>query len=188
MMTMKAKTTTLALSLVGILLFASLLLGQEAQAENSEATGVLSEVPSWMRFELTDVLTGQTFSFSGFLGKPILLESFAVWCPTCLKQQQEMDKLLESDGDTIIHISLDTDPNEDEEQVRAHAQRHGFEWYFAISPIALTQALIDEFGLTVVSAPRAPVILIETDGSSRLLKGGLKSAEFLAAEIGKGND
>jgi len=43
--------------------------------------------------------------------------------------------------------------------------------------------LIDEFGLTVVNAPRAPVILIDADGTARLLPGGVKSAEQLLKEI-----
>jgi len=68
-------------------------------------------VPAWMEIELTDVATGETFKVSDFKGKPILLESFAVWCPTCLAQQKEMKKVKQIEGENIIHISLDTDPD-----------------------------------------------------------------------------
>ena len=64
-------------------------------------------------------------------------------------------------------------------------QRHEFEWLFAIAPIDMTQALIDQFGLTVVNAPRAPVILIDADGNARLLPNGVKTAEELLEEIGE---
>jgi cytochrome oxidase Cu insertion factor (SCO1/SenC/PrrC family) len=145
-----------------------------------------TSTPAWMDIELTDVATGETFKISDFKGKPILLESFAVWCPTCLSQQKEIKKLVASEGEAIIHISLDTDPNEDAAKVREHLEEHGLAWYFAVSPIELTNALMDEFGLNVVSAPLAPVILICEDQSTRFLKRGVKSANDLLSEIEKG--
>ena len=140
----------------------------------------------WMNIELTDVITGQNFKISDFQGKTVMLESFAVWCPTCLRQQKEMKKLQARGNDAIVHISLDTDPNEDAAKVKEHAEKNGLDWYFAVAPIELTNALVDEFGLTVVSAPSAPVILICEDLSARLLKNGVKSADTLLSEVGKG--
>jgi thiol-disulfide isomerase/thioredoxin len=140
----------------------------------------------WKCEPLTDSVTGDTFEISDFEGKIILMESFAVWCPTCLKQQKEMAKLRTVNGKEIVHISLDTDPNEDASQVADHATEHGFDWYFAVAPIEMTKALITEFGLSIVSAPRAPVVLICEDQSTRFLKGGLKSTEQLENEINKG--
>ena len=141
---------------------------------------------AWMDIELTDVATGQTFKISDFKGKPVLLESFAVWCPTCLRQQREIKKVREIAGDAIIHISLDTDPNEDEAKIREHLERNELDWYFAVAPIELTNALIDEFSLAVVNAPGSPVILICEDQSARLLRSGVKSADDLLAEVEEG--
>ena len=78
---------------------------------------VPTKTPAWMEIELTDVTTGKNFKISDFKGKTILMESFAVWCPTCLAQQKQMQKLGQGEDENIIHISLDTDPNEDEERV-----------------------------------------------------------------------
>ena len=154
-------------------------------AKQPVADSALPEGSNWRDIQLTDVTTGEAFKISDFKGKPILLESFAVWCPTCLQQQRQIKRLSE-EGDTSIHISLDTDPNEDEIIVREHAQKNGFEWRFAVSPVDLTKSLIDEFGVGVVNAPRAPVVLICEDQSARLLKGGVKSPSELKAEIAKG--
>lgn len=140
----------------------------------------------WRDAELTDVTTGETFRISDFEGKTILVESFAVWCPTCLKQQKEMQILRERERTEIIHISLNTDPNEDVEKVREHVERNDFDWYFAVPPNEFTQALIDEFGINIVNAPGAPVVLICKDQSARLLSGNVKSAEVLEEEIGEG--
>ena len=177
------------LKLAGITLFllsVSLLLACTQPATAPTPAPDQPVVRPWMDIELIDVATGETFKISDFAGKTILLESFAVWCPTCLTQQKELQKLQASEGDDVIHISLDTDPNEDAEKVREHTQRYGFGWYFAVSPIELTQALIDEFGLDFVSAPRAPVVLICKDGSARFLRSGVKPVEELAAEVAQG--
>ncbi len=143
-------------------------------------------VGAWGDIELNDAATGKKFRISDFEGKPILLESFAVWCITCLEQQKKIRELKAREGDAIVHLSLDTDPNEDEAKVRQHLQTHGFDWYFAVSPIELTKALIDEFGLGVVNAPSAPVVLICEDQSVRFLRSGVKPAEELLSEVKKG--
>jgi len=158
--------------------------GQEDVADVAE-----DKEPSqvgWRDVEFTDIATGKSFRISDFKGTPVLLESFAVWCPTCLQQQFKIKELLESEGDVIIHVSLDTDPNEDEARVKAHFERNGLDWLFAVSPVEATRSLIDEFGIGVVNAPRAPVVLVCADQSARLLRGGVKSASELKDEVDKG--
>lgn len=178
------------LPVVGLVVLSMLLIFSVACQQSAPAPAppapAQPAVSAWMDVELTDVNTGQKFKISDFKGKPVLLESFAVWCPTCLAQQKETKKLKETTGDDIIHISLDTDPNEDEAKVKEHLERNGLNWYFAVSPIELTQALIDEFGLRIISAPRAPVLLICEDQSTRFLRSGVKSADELLSEVEKG--
>lgn len=131
----------------------------------------------------TNVSNNKEFKIADFLGKPILLESFAVWCPTCLKQQKEMRQLKIDEGDSIIHISLDTDPNEDAELVKKHIVKNNLNWLFAVSPASATKALIDEFGLDFVNAPAAPVVLICPNGDANFLKRGVKTSSEIKANI-----
>lgn len=140
---------------------------------------------NWMDTELKDVRTGETFKISDFKGKNILIESFAAWCPTCTKQQNKMRELQAIDPETI-HISLDTDPNEDIKIVQNYIDRNLFDWYFALAPEELTRALIKEFGVGIVFAPAAPVVLICPDQSTRFLGRGVKSANELKSEIEAG--
>ena len=161
-------------------------VAMEKQQQLEEELKDVSACDDWKCEDLVDVLTGETFQVKDYEGKPILVESFAVWCPTCLKQQLKMKELLKSDGDSIVHISFDTDPNEDAELVRNHAEKNDLNWRFTVSPKYVTKKLIDEFGIGVVNAPSAPVILVCEDQSSRLLERGVKSADELKEEIVKG--
>ena len=68
--------------------------GQEVMAqEETQSESALAEqaqelvLPAWMDIELEDALTGEVFRVRDFVGRPILLESFAVWCSICLRQQ-----------------------------------------------------------------------------------------------------
>lgn len=63
--------------------------------------------------------------------------------------------------------------------MRAHVESNGFDWLYAVSPIKVTEALIDEFGVGIVSAPSVPMILICPDGSREKLPGGVKSVSEL---------
>ena len=139
----------------------------------------------WKTIELTDIRTNEKFTIGQF-NRPVLLEGFAVWCPTCTRQQQEIKVLHEQIGDDIISIALDVDPNEDIAKVQEHLEKNGFDWYYAISPPELTQGLIDEFGVTFVNPPSAPVALLCPDGSSRMLGRGVKDADLLRKDIERG--
>tara|TARA_Y100000310_G_C20577500_1_gene761175 strand:- start:315 stop:821 length:507 start_codon:yes stop_codon:yes gene_type:complete len=149
----------------------------------ASCTTTTETVEDWTTVELTDIRTGQTFSIEQYQGTPILLESFAVWCPSCTNQQQNTKEFHEMVGDEVISISLDTDPNEDETTVHDHILEHDFDWLYAIAPTEMTNALIDEFGLTVVSAPSIPIILICEDQEQKTLLTGTKSAEELQEAI-----
>ena len=192
---MNHKVPRIALSLAAIaalglaLFFAVDLIsarpGLAQESEEGEASETIL-LPEWASIELVDAVTGESFRIADYAGNPILVESFAVWCSICLRQQREMAKLVESEGEAIIHVSLDTDPNEDLAAVKQHAEKYEFSWLFAVAPVEMTQMLIDEFGLTVVNAPSAPVIFIDVDGSARLLPSGVKSAEEILEEIAGG--
>ena len=91
---------------------------------------------------MTDVLTGQTFSMNDFSGKVVLVETMAEWCITCIYQQNEVKKMqgLAGGSKDLVHVSLDTDLNEDAATLKEYANTYGFDWYFAISPLEADRA------------------------------------------------
>lgn len=167
--------------ITGIMLFFFMLVAGYMALGDEPAT----QSADWQNISLKDVRTGRTFTVADFKGKTVILETFAVWCPTCTKQQREIKKLHSEIGDEFVSITLDVDPNESEAQVKEHLKRNGFDWLYAIAPPELTKLLIDEFGTIIVNAPSAPVVLISEDGDARLLGRGVKSAEKLKEEIKK---
>lgn len=156
-----------------------------ADKDQSEGDQEVSKISSWMETNLNDVNTGKEFSVGQF-DRPVLVESFAVWCPTCTTQQKEIKKLHEEVGDSIVSVSLNIDSNEDQEKVQSHIDKHGFDWYYAIAPGEMTKSLKEEFGNSILVAPRAPVILVCEDNSFRRLADGVKTAQTLKEEVEKG--
>lgn len=78
-------------------------------------------------------------------------------------------------------MALEVDENGDAEAVRGRAEATGNQaarW--AISPKALTDALVDEFGPSVIVPPTAPIIVIDADQTrAELMGAGPKSADSI---------
>jgi hypothetical protein len=140
--------------------------------------------PAWRTTELTDVRTGESFRIAD-LDTPLLLETFAVWCSTCLAQQREMKAYHEGAGADVASVTLNVDPNEDAGRVRDHLERHGFDWRYAVSPAEVTNSLVEEFGSSMTVPPQAPVVVVCADGARRL-PDGVKSAGDLASAVDQG--
>ena len=121
---------------------------------------------SWRSVQLSTVRGDETFTVDGF-DKPVVLQSFAVWCPKCERQSKELKNM----DDPAVVVGLNTDPNEDEAKVRQHAEDNGFDWRFAVAPTEMTDLLIDEFGPTVTNAPSTPVIVACQDGPATMMAG-----------------
>jgi thiol-disulfide isomerase/thioredoxin len=138
--------------------------------------------PLWISASLQDIGTGTSYSIGSF-DKPVLVESFAVWCPICTRQQEELKQLHSVVGDSIVSVSLNSDPNEDQAKVREHIERHGFDWYYAVTPQDVTSSLIDQFGVSFVNVPLAPIVLLCPDGTAERLRNGVKSAEELQRTV-----
>jgi len=170
------KTIILAVSALALTVFIAF-----GSTNNSGKPGTVNAT-EWQEVELEDVEGEESFTVAG-LEKPLLVETFAVWCPTCTNQQNEIKELKKISN--VTSVSLDVDSNEDEQQIRRHREENGFGWRYAISPPELTRLLIQEYGNSIANPPSAPVILVCEDGSRRL-PNGVKTASTLQQEIKEG--
>jgi len=177
---MKKSLLVSIIAVVAVVVIATFLISPKSTPADTEFTDISQSL--WFNSELKDVITQETFTISQF-DKPVLVESFAVWCPTCTKQQREIKKYHDSVGDEVISVSLDVDESEDEAYVLQHTQDNGFDWYYIISPIEATVSLIDDFGPSIVNAPSAPMILICPGGQARKLQSGVKDVSDLKEAV-----
>lgn len=154
--------------------------GTEGGSSGSDGGGSMAR-PSWQTATLEDVRTGETFSLAEF-DRPVVLHTFATWCPKCRSQQENIDAFLADAGDSAVAVDLTIDENDDPETLREHAESNGFDWRFGVSPSSVTSAMIDEFGREVASAPQSPVILVCPDGESHAIDKGV-GPDQLAADV-----
>ncbi len=131
--------------------------------------------------ELTDVQTGQTFTMNDYAGKIVLIETMAIWCPNCIVQATQINKLHEALGnpDNLISVSLDVDLHEDAASLKEYASSYRFNWHFAVAPIEVARALGNLYNAEYLNPPLAPMLLIDRDGNVHQLEYGIKDAETL---------
>ena len=141
--------------------------------------------PEWFDMEMTDVLTGQPFTINDFAGKVVLLETMAVWCPTCRRQGDEVLRLHELLGNPtdLVSISLDTDMGEDAALLKKYAGSLGYDWHFAVAPLLVARALGNLYSAQYLNPPVSPMLVIDRDGQVLGLPFGLKSAEALQGVV-----
>lgn len=136
--------------------------------------------------ELIDVRSGERFTLGQIsTDGPVLVETMAVWCTTCLSQQRQVVAAHELAD--FRSVGIDVDPNERADELADYAEREGFDWRFAMADTALVKLLTDAYGFAVTNPPSTPTFVITTDGRIRALDfGRVRSAEELVAELGAG--
>ena len=95
------------------------------------------DTPAWFDVPMVDVRTGQSFSINDHQGKVVLVETLAMWCSLCLKQQKEVKLLHErlEGEDGFVSIGLDIDINEAAEDLKTYTENNQFDWLYAIAPV-----------------------------------------------------
>ncbi|MBN2118062.1 MAG: redoxin family protein [Anaerolineales bacterium] len=158
------------------------MMTEEAMLEAPDGV----QTPSWFGASLRDVRSGESFTIDDFKGKVVLVETMAVWCPTCYQQQAQIKALYESLGmrEDLVIVSLDIDPNEDETVLTGYAEKNSeFAWRYAVAGSEVARAIGNAHGDQFLNPPSAPVLVIDRHGVAHALPFGLKSAEDLMKAI-----
>ncbi|MFH0966308.1 MAG: hypothetical protein V1862_01305, partial [Methanobacteriota archaeon] len=80
------------------------------------------------------------------LGKPVVLHTFAVWCPACSMQLRETERFLAAEPDAFTLLGIDLDPNENQDMVKRHLEKNKLPGRYASAPKELTRGLVETFG------------------------------------------
>jgi hypothetical protein len=140
---------------------------------------------AWFSAKLTDVSMGESFQVTDFQDKVILVETMAVWCTTCLQQQQQIQALhsLLGKRDDLVSLSLDIDPNENDGILKAAVNSRGFDWMFAVAPANVAREIGQLYGDQFLNPPSAPMFIIDRQGKVHPLQFGVKSAQDLKVAV-----
>ena len=147
----------------------------------AEPQSAATTTPDWFNMELTDVQTGKTFTMNDYAGKVVLVETMATWCPTCIIQATQVEKLHELLGnpEDLISVSLDIDLHEDPAVLKEYASSYRFDWPFAIAPLLVQRALGNLYNAEYLNPPLSPMLIIDREGKVHQLDYGVKDAKTL---------
>jgi hypothetical protein len=137
--------------------------------------------PEWLKTTLTDVSTGETFRIVDFQGKVVLIETLAIWCSNCAKQQQQVKTLHEMIGERedFVSLGIDIDPNESAEALGSYVSNKGFDWLYVVAPTEVSREISQLYGNQFLNPPSTPMMIIDREGSVHPLPFGIKNAESL---------
>ncbi len=160
-------------------------MATEAVREQPTEAVSLAELPIWFSVPLQNVRSGETFTLADLQGQVVLVETMAIWCSNCLRQQQQvkaLHDLLGERGD-FVSLGLAIDANETAEQLVAYTSRHEFDWTYAVSPVELSRELSLNYGAQFLNPPSTPMLIVDRRGGVHPLPFGLKSAADLKSAL-----
>ena len=141
----------------------------------------MMEMPAWFSASLTNAATGEAFKIQDFKGKVVLVETMAMWCPTCLRQQKEVMALHDQLGehDDFVSVGIDIDLNENLDDLKDYTAKNGFDWTYAVATADVAREIGDLCGQQFLNPPSAPMFIIDRHGAVHPLPFGVKSAADL---------
>jgi thiol-disulfide isomerase/thioredoxin len=150
-------------------------------ATEQAMSGSSMAAPDWFSAQLVDATSGDKFTIDGFGGKVVLVETMAVWCTNCLAQQHQIQALHDQLGmrDDLVTVSLDIDPSEDINYLRAFVNSNGFDWMYAIAGPDVAREIGQLYGDQFLNPPSTPMLIIDRQGQVHTLPFGIKNADEL---------
>ncbi|MEY7850123.1 TlpA family protein disulfide reductase [Natrarchaeobius sp. A-rgal3] len=148
----------------------------DTETDDASAGGS-EEVTDWQETMLEDVTTGESFTIAS-VDRPVVVHTFAPFCPTCNRQQEEIADSYGDLGDDVQFVDLVIDGNDDPEDVRNHAEENGYEWAFGAAPEPFTEALVDEFGREISVHAQSPLVVVCPDGTTGTVEKVAQSSEI----------
>ncbi len=153
----------------------------DAMMDGTATSQAMMDVPGWFGATLTNVRTGESFTINDFKGKVVLVETMAVWCSNCRTQQGEIRALHDLVGlnSDLVSVSLDIDPNENQNDLKSFTEKNGFDWLYAVAPADVSREIGQLYTDQFLNPPSTPILIIDRHGAAHPLPAGIKSAADL---------
>jgi len=158
---------------VAAMLVLVLVLGGVFVASGAGSSSSGERVPD---IAFTD-LDGDDVELSDFRGRVVVLDMMATWCPDCRAAMADLERAYDDYGSRIELITIDIDPQETPEQLRAFKAEYRAGWRFAMDTD-------DQDFFTTFSVKFIPrIIVIDPRGRATFSAEGAVSADELGKEI-----
>ncbi len=136
---------------------------------------------AWATAALTDVATGEQFSIADLAGKPVFVETMAIWCSNCRAQQDRFTRAFARlPAGSAEYVVLTVEPSETAKDLARYKAESGFAGRYVVAGKALSKALRDEFGTNVLNPPSVPVVFISPEGEVEFSTGSESVDEIVA--------
>jgi len=155
-----------------------------AMSTDSVDTGILTQPGyDWLVVPMTNVITGETFTFEEYIktGSPVVIHTFAIWCPACTLQLQESTAFLAEYPEKAHIIGIDIEEAESMQSIARHVERYAFAGTFAAAPKEVSQGLLNTFGSSIML--EMPQTIIIVGGDIFYLGRGVRTVKGLSAVI-----
>lgn len=157
------------------------MMAETPDAMMNETPGTMMESPGWFSTQLTDVLTGDTFTINDFKGKVVVVYNAAATCADCLKQGQQLQTLVEMLGmdSNVVVVGLTGDPSNDAAALKSYVEDNRFEGNYAIAPQAVRDEFSKLYGAMFFDPSTTSLLIIDTKGEVHRQETGVMDADAL---------
>lgn len=160
--------------------------GPTPSATAPEATpnpaAVSLQMHPWATATLTDVATGETFTIAQLAGKPIFIETMAIWCSNCRAQQARFtEAFTKMAPGTASYVVLTVEAAETAEDLARYKAERGFTGRYAVAGKDVTKALEAEFGPNAINPPSVPLVFVSAAGEISFSTGAESVEDILEA-------
>lgn len=150
----------------------------------SSAAGQAEPRPAWQNTMLTDV-DGQTFSIADLAGKPVFVEFFATWCPTCREQLGKTNEAAARAGDGAVFLALSVETDLAATDVQSYRTDNQFSSIrFAILTPQMLAQVVEALGNTAINPPSTPHLVVTSGGATGQLVTGAEDPDAILASMG----
>jgi peroxiredoxin len=136
------------------------------------------------RISFTNARTGETFSLEDFAGKTVVVEPMAIWCGACRGQlRRDAQAMAQLNSEDYVLVALSVDDRTSNQALAAYADRHDFDFVFAIAPLEMLLKLRTMFGRGALNPPATPHFFISPTGQISGLSVGAMKPEDLVTRL-----
>lgn len=172
---------TVVVVLVAVVLLAGLAYAvthRDDDEPNGNGNGngdVLPNLGPADEFHLISI-DGEPVDLGILRGRIVVLDLFAIWCPPCQDQMEELQKLHAHYPETeVVIVSIDVEDSETPEDIRAFKDQYQAAWRFC--------ADTDDVGIKYEADQIPTMAIIDRQGNLRWLHQGVTSSDNLIKMI-----